>query len=336
MEYRFFGSTGVEVSELVMGTQTWGWVADEKTAHEMADRFVAAGGNCFDTANIYNEGASETILGAWLKKKGNRDDYFVTSKVFFPAGEGVNDSGLSRKHILKQVEGSLQRLQTDYIDLYQTHCFDYTTRMEETLQAFDDLVRSGKVRYIGTSNWNASQLARTLQIARHGALAPITSLQAEYSLIVRSSEWELLPLCEQEDLAFLAWSPLAGGWMAAKYRRNREPPENSRVGRQDRWDDQPEQRESELTWRVVDALLEVSREIGKSPAQIALNWILRQSQRIMPILGARTLDQFEENLGATGWSLSRDALHRLNEASRIPLPYPYSFISRYAKRSKAD
>ena len=336
MEYRFFGSTGVEVSELVMGTQTWGWVADEKTAHEMADRFVAAGGNCFDTANIYNEGASETILGAWLKKKGNRDDYFVTSKVFFPAGEGVNDSGLSRKHILKQVEGSLQRLQTDYIDLYQTHCFDYTTRMEETLQAFDDLVRSGKVRYIGTSNWNASQLARTLQIARHGALAPITSLQAEYSLIVRSSEWELLPLCEQEDLAFLAWSPLAGGWMAAKYRRNREPPENSRVGRQDRWDDQPEQRESELTWRVVDALLEVSREIGKSPAQIALNWILRQSQRIMPILGARTLEQFEENIGATGWSLSQDALNRLNEASRIPLPYPYSFISRYAKRSRAD
>jgi aryl-alcohol dehydrogenase-like predicted oxidoreductase len=336
MEYRFFGSTGVEVSQLVMGTQTWGWVADEKTAHEMADRFVAAGGNCFDTANIYNEGASETILGAWLKKKGNRDDYFVTSKVFFPAGEGVNDSGLSRKHILKQVEGSLQRLQTDFIDLYQTHCFDYTTRMEETLQAFDDLVRSGKVRYIGTSNWNASQLARALQIARHGALAPITSLQAEYSLIVRSSEWELLPLCEQEDLAFLAWSPLAGGWMAAKYRRNQEPPENSRVGRQDRWDDQPGQRESELTWRVVDALLEVSREIGKSPAQIALNWILRQSQRIMPILGARTLEQFEENIGATGWSLSQDALHRLNEASRIPLPYPYSFISRYAKRIKAD
>ncbi len=336
MEYRFFGSTGAEVSELVMGTQTWGWVADEKTAHEMADRFVAVGGNCFDTANIYNEGASETILGAWLKKKGNRDDYFVTSKVFFRAGEGVNDSGLSRKHILKQVEGSLKRLQSDYIDLYQTHCFDYTTRMEETLQAFNDLVRSGKVRYIGTSNWSASQLVRALQIARHGGLAPITSLQAEYSLIVRSSEWELLPLCEQEDLAFLAWSPLAGGWMAAKYRRNQEPPENSRVGRQDRWDDQPEQRESELTWRVVDALLEVSREIGKSPAQIALNWILRQSRRIMPILGARTLEQFEENIGATGWSLSQDALHRLNEASRIPLPYPYSFISRYAKRSKAD
>jgi aryl-alcohol dehydrogenase-like predicted oxidoreductase len=336
MDYRFFGSTGVKVSELVMGTQTFGWVADEKTSHEMADRFVAAGGNCFDTANIYNEGVSETMLGAWLNKKGNRDDYFVTSKVFFPAGEGVNDSGLSRKHILQSVDGSLKRLQTDYIDLYQTHCYDYTTRIEETLQAFDDLVRSGKVRYIGISNWSASQLATALQIARCRGWSPIVSLQAEYSLIVRSSEWELIPLCEQENLAFLAWSPLAGGWMTAKYRRNQKPPENSRVGRQDRWDDQPEQRDGEPTWRVVDALLEVSKEIGKSPAQIALNWILRQSSRITPIIGARTLEQLEENLGSTGWSLSDDALAVLDRASGVPLPYPYRFIKRYAKRGEAD
>ena len=332
MDHRFFGSTGVKVSEVVMGTQTWGWVAEEKTAHEMADRFAAAGGNCFDTANIYNEGVSESMLGTWLKKKGGRDDYFVTSKVFFPAGGGVNDSGLSRKHILTQIDGSLKRLQTDYIDLYQTHCFDYTTRMEETLRAFDDLVRSGKVRYAGISNWSPSQLAGALQIARCCGWSPIASLQAEYSLIVRSSEWELIPLCEQENLAFLAWSPLAGGWMAAKYRRDRKPPANSRVGRQDRWDDQPEQRESELTWRVVDALLELSREIGRSPAQIALNWILRHSPRIMPILGARTPEQLEENIGSTGWSLGAEALERLDTASRVALPYPYSFIARYAKR----
>jgi aryl-alcohol dehydrogenase-like predicted oxidoreductase len=332
MDYRLFGSTGVKVSEVVMGTQTWGWGADEKTAHAMADRFIAAGGNCFDSANIYNEGVSETMLGTWLKKKGNRDDYFVTSKVFFPAGEGVNDSGLSRKHILKQVDGSLKRLQTGYIDLYQTHCYDYTTGMEETLQAFDDLVRSGKVRYIGISNWNASQLAMALQMIRYRDLSPIVSLQAEYSLIVRSSEWELIPLCEQENLAFLAWSPLAGGWMTGKYRKNQKPPENSRVGRQDRWDDQPEQRDGEPTWRVVDALIELSKESGKSPAQIALNWILRRSPRIMPIMGARTLEQLEENLGSTGWSLSADAVERLDEVSRIPLPYPHSFISRYAKR----
>jgi aryl-alcohol dehydrogenase-like predicted oxidoreductase len=332
MDYRLFGSTGVKVSEVVMGTQTWGWVADEKTSHEMADRFVAAGGNCFDSANIYNEGVSETMLGTWLRKKGNRDDFFVNSKVFFPAGAGVNDSGLSRKHILKQIDGSLKRLQTDYIDLYQTHCHDYTTRMEETLQAFDDLVRSGKVRYVGISNWSPSQLATALQIARCRGWSPIVSLQAEFSLIVRSSEWELIPLCERENLAFLAWSPLAGGWMTAKYRKNQKPPENSRVGRQDRWDDQPEQRDGEHTWRVVDALLELSKEIGKSPAQIALNWILQQSQSIMPILGARTLEQLEENLGSTGWSLNSDALERLDEASRVPLPYPYSFLKRYAKR----
>jgi len=336
MDYRFFGSTGVKVSEVAMGTQTWGWVADEKTAHEIADRFVAAGGNCFDTANIYNNGASETMLGTWLKKKGNRGDYFITSKVFFPVGEGVNDSGLSRKHILQSVDSSLKRLQTNYIDLYQTHCYDYTTGMEQTLEAFNDLVQSGKVRYIGISNWSASQLAKALQIARFKGWAPIVSLQAEYSLIVRSTEWELIPLCEQENLAFMAWSPLAGGWMTAKYRKNEKPPENSRVGRKDRWDDQPEQRDGEFTWRIIDALLEVSKKIGKSPAQIALNWILRQSRRIIPILGVRTLEQFEENIGSTGWSLSEDALSRLNEASDIPLPYPYSFIARYAKRERTD
>jgi len=335
MKYRFFGNTGLRVSELAMGTQTWGWNADEKTAHDIADRYVEAGGNFFDTANIYNEGTSESFLGSWLKKRGGRHSFFVSSKVFFPTGDGPNDSGLSRKHILRSVEQTLNRLQTDTIDLYQAHCFDYTTGMQETLRAFGDLVTSGKVRYIGVSNWTASQLMKAVQISRNGP-APLVSLQAEYSLIVRESEWELLPLCSEEDLAFMAWSPLAGGWMTGKYRRGQPPPENSRVGRNDRWDDQPEQRESELTWRVVEVLLELSKTLGRTPSQIALNWMLGRSRRIIPILGVRTVDHLMDNIGCTGWSLNEEAIGRLDAAGSTALPYPYRFVARYAKRGQGD
>ena len=336
MKYRFFGNTGLKVSELVMGTQTFGWVADESTSHTLADLFVEARGNFFDTANIYNQGASELILGTWLKKRKNRSALVISSKVFFPIGEGPNDSGLSRKHIFQSIEGSLRRLQTDYLDLYQAHCFDYTTRLEETLCAFNDLVRSGKARHIGVSNFTASQLTRALFLCKLHGWTPVVSLQAEYSLIVRSTEWELLPVCREEELGFMAWSPLAGGWLTGKYRKGQPPPENSRVDRNDRWDDQPAQRESALTWRVIDALLEAGKERAKTPAQIALNWILRKSDRIVPIIGARTTGQLDENLGATGWELSEEEIGLLDSAGDVPLPYPYRFIDRYAKKAEAD
>jgi len=158
------------------------------------------------------------------------------------------------------------------------------------------------------------------------------SLQAEYSLIVRSTEWELLPLCREEGVGFLAWSPTAGGWLTGKYRRNQPPPPNSRVGRKDRWDDQPEQRESELTWRIIDTLIEISKSRGKTPAQIALNWVLQQPGVTAPILGARTLEQLKENLGCTGWQLSDEEMDKLKKASDIPLPYPYRFIEKYTRR----
>ncbi len=332
MDYRFLGVTGIKVSELALGTQTFGWVAEERAAQAIADRYVEAGGNLFDTADIYNQGASESILGAWLKSRGGRDRLFIASKVFFPSGDGPNDSGLSRKHLFRSIEASLKRLQTDYLDLYQAHCFDYTTRMEETLRGFDDLVRGGKVRSIGVSNWTASQLQKAVLLARAAGWAPPACLQAEYSLIVRETEWELLPLCQQEDLGFLAWSPLAGGWLSGKYRRDQRPPENSRVGRRDRWDDQPEQRAGELTWRVLDALRRVSGERGRSPAQVALNWLLCRSPRVVPILGCRTVEQLEENLGGCGWRLSAEELAGLDAASDAPRPYPYRFIERYAKR----
>lgn len=332
MEYRFLGNTGLKVSELEMGIQTFGWGADEKTAHAMADLYVEAGGNLFDTADSYNKGVAESMLGSWLKARRNRQSLIIATKVFFPTGDGPNDSGLSRKHIFQSVDDSLRRLKTDYIDLYQAHCFDMSTPIDETLRAFDNLVRAGKVLYIGASNFTASQLIKALMLSRIHGWAPFISLQAEYSLIVRSPEWELLRVCREEGLGFLAWSPLAGGWLTGKYKRNQPPPTNSRVGTRDRWDDQPEQRESELTWRVIDTLIEIGRNRGKTPAQVTLNWLLHQPGVTTAILGARTLDQLKENLGCIGWELSDEEVKKIHTSSEIPLPYPYRFIERYTRK----
>jgi len=332
MEYRFMGRTGLRVSELCLGTQTFGWGADEATAHAMSDRFVEAGGNFFDTSNIYNEGQAETILGNWLKSRGNRSQLVIATKVFFPAGEGPNDTGLSRKHIFDQIDASLRRLQTEYIDLYQTHCWDSSTPLQETLRALDDLVRMGKVRYIGASNYTASQLTRGIMLGEMHGWARFDCLQPEYSLLVRSTEWELLPLCRSEGMGVICWSPLAGGWLTGKYRRGQSPPPDSRVGRADRWDDLVEQRESERTWRIVDALIEVGKARDKTPAQVALNWLLQQPGVTAPILGTRTLAQLEENLGCAGWALSPEEMVKLDAASEIPLPSPYNFIARYTRK----
>jgi aryl-alcohol dehydrogenase-like predicted oxidoreductase len=194
------------------------------------------------------------------------------------------------------------------------------------------LVRSGKVRYIGASNYTPSALQKALMLCRLGGISSYCGLQAEYSLMVRSTEWELLPLCLDEGLGFLAWSPLAGGWLTGKYRKNQKPPANSRVGRKDRWDDQPEQRESEITWRIVDALDEIGKNRGKSPAQTALNWVKGQRGVTAPIIGARTKEQLDQNLGSVGWELSDEEREKLNRASSIPLPYPYSFVEQYTRK----
>ncbi|MFB6272679.1 MAG: aldo/keto reductase [Salinibacter sp.] len=332
MDYRFFGRSGMKVSELCFGTQTFGWVTDEEDAHRMLDRFTDVGGNFFDTANKYNEGTAEEIFGKWIKARGRRSDYVIGSKVYFPIGDGPNETGLSRKHIMEAVEGSLRRLQTDYIDLYQMHCWDAATPIEETLHAMDDLIRQGKVRYIGASNFTPSQLDRAVMTSRMHDWNEISCLQAEYSLQIRSTEWELLPLCRSEGIALTAWSPLAGGWLSGKYQRNQPPPEDSRVGRGDRWDDQPEQRGSERTYRIIDTLLEISDEIDKTPAQIALNWLLQQPGVTAPIFGARTPDHLEDNLGAVGWQLSDQHVDQLNEASTLPLPSPHSFLANYTRQ----
>ncbi len=332
MNYKYLGNTGMKVSELALGTQTFGWVTEEKLAHSMMDRFMDSGGNFIDTADIYNEGVSEMILGSWLKARKIRDSLVIASKVFFPTGEGPNDTGASKKHILQSIDQSLKRLHTDYIDLYQIHCFDRSTPLEETLETLNLLVESGKVRYIGASNYTPSALQKALMLSRMGGISSYCELQAEYSLIVRSTEWELLPLCLDEGLGFLAWSPLAGGWLTGKYRKNQKPPPNSRVGRKDRWDDQPQERESDITWRVIDVLDEIGKNLGKSPAQIALNWLMRQRGVTAPIIGARTKEQLDQNLGSVGWELSEEEIEKLNRASNIPLLYPYSFVERYTRK----
>ena len=332
MNYRFMGKTGLKVSEICLGCQTFGWSADEPASHALADHFVEQGGNFLDTSNIYNEGRSEIILGSWLKNRSDRYQLVVASKVFFPVGKGPNDTGLTRKHILEQVDTSLRRLHTDYLDLYQMHCWDASTPLEETLRTLDDVVRAGKVRYLGASNYTAGQLTRAIMLSEMHGWARFDCLQPEYSLLVRSTEWELLPLCRAEGIGVIPWSPLSGGWLTGKYRRGQPAPPDSRVGRADRWDDLPEQRETEQTWQILDALAEVSQECGKSISQIALNWLLQQPGVTAPIIGARTLAQLQDNLGSMDWSLSAEQMAKINTASDIPLPSPYNFIARYTRQ----
>ncbi len=292
MEYRYFGNTGgLCMSAIALGTQTFGWNIEEKESKVLLEEYTqAGGGNYLDTADSYNKGDSERILGSWIKDIGSRrDDLILGTKVFFPTSENVNDTGASRKHILNSVEASLRRLNTEYIDLLQIHCFDKRTPFEETLRTLDDLVSSGKVRYLGASNYTPpSDLMKNLMIARYTKKEPFISLQLEYSLLVRSPEWELIPpLCEREGgVGMLAWSPLAGGWLSGKYRRGgKDIPRNSRAGRQDRWDDQAEQRGSEKAYDIIEVLHEIAEEVGCSVSQVSINWVRQNPAGIILLLG---------------------------------------------------
>jgi aryl-alcohol dehydrogenase-like predicted oxidoreductase len=334
VDYRFLGATGLRVSELCLGAMTFGRESSEADSHRMLDRFVEAGGNFIDTANVYSKGASEEILGRWVAGR-KRDDLVIATKVRFPMGTGPNDAGLSRKHMLSSVEASLRRLRTDYIDLYQVHCWDGKTPLHETLSTLNTLVQSGKVRYLGASNFNGWQLQKAIDISLARDWEPFICLQPQYNLLTRTLEWEVLPVCQNEGLGVIPWSPLRGGWLSGKFRRGMQgPPEDSRVAVAERhgWSESWSAYNNEHTWTVLDALFAVAEEARRSPAQVAINWLLRRPTVTAPIIGARDMAQLEANLGATGWSLSDEQVEQLNRASDPGLPYPYDHIASAQNR----
>ena len=330
MEYACLGNTGLMVSELCLGCMTFGQEADEETSREIVRRFLEAGGNFVDTADVYSNGLSEEITGRALK--GMRDDVVLATKVFFPMGEGANDTGLSRKHIMQGCEDSLRRLGTDYVDLYQVHCWDGATPLEETLSALTDLVRSGKVCYIGVSNFTGWQLMKSVCVSEAYGLERFVCLQPQYSLVERNIEREILPICLEEGVGVIPWSPLGGGFLSGKYRRDEEPPEESRIaGAEESMEEHWDRRATERNWATLDVVGRISEETGKSYAQISLNWLLMQNSVTAPIIGARTLEQLEDNLGASGWELTEEQVEELSEASALEDVYPYRFI-RNAQR----
>lgn len=327
MNYRQMGRTGMRVSELCLGTMTFGRETAEADSIKILDRFSAAGGNFIDTANVYSGSNSEQIIGRWLKGR-NRDDFVVATKVRFRTAPDTNGVGLSRKHILTNVEQSLRRLGTDYIDLYQVHTLDADTPLEETLDTLNSLVQAGKVRYLGASNLTGYQLQKAIDTSRHNGWEPFACLQPLYNLLERSIEWELLPVCRNEGVGVIPWSPLCGGWLSGKYRRDMPAPSGTRVANTEKIDTNARWAEyaTDRTWNVIDALLAIAGETGKTCAHVALNWALNRPGITAPILGVRTMAHLEDNLGAAGWTLSAEQMSRLNLVSNTAKPYPYNFL----------
>ena len=326
MQYRRLGTTGLMVSELCLGCMTFGREVDEEGSKEIISRFLEAGGNFMDTADVYERGASEEIVGRALKGV-RREDVVLATKVRFPMGEGPNDVGLSRKHVISGCDASLARLGTDYVDLYQVHAWDAVTPLQETLSALTDLVLAGKVRYVGVSNFAGWQLMKALCVSELRGFERFVSLQPQYSLVERNIEREILPICRGEGLGVIPWGPLGGGFLSGKYRRGEAPVQGSRISEavesmEEHWT----RRATERNWRTLDVVGEISEETGKSFAQISLNWLLWQEGVTAPIIGARRVDQLEDNLGAAGWELSEEQVARLSAASTIEEVYLYRFI----------
>ncbi len=334
MDYRYLGRTGLRVSELCLGTMTFGWKIDEAESHRILDAFSTAGGNFIDTADVYAAGGSETILGSWLKEN-DRDDFVIATKVRGATGKGANDIGLSRKHIMKAVKDSLRRLGTDYIDIYQAHAWDPATPLRETLLALDSLVEEGMVRYIGASNFRGWQLQKAVDMSLEMGLSQFCSLQPQYSLLCRATEFELIPACLDAGIGVIPWSPLKGGILSGKYRKGSdEPPESTRYGEAFREGNRAgwESVNRQSTWELLDTLRATAQSKGKSMAQIALNWLLRKPGVTSPIIGARSIAQLEENLGSTGWELTAEDIAALDAKSAPDVSHPYDTFAEQQQR----
>jgi aryl-alcohol dehydrogenase-like predicted oxidoreductase len=337
MNYRLLGNTGLKVSELCLGTMTFGEnffniaVVDQAGANQMVARALDAGINFFDTADVYSYGESETVLGKALKDAGAaRDKVIVATKVRGGMTEAAsngtgdpNNVGLSRQHIFSSIEHSLLRLGMDYVDLYQVHGWDLLTPVEETLRALDDLVRQGKVRYIGCSNWSARHLMKALVLSREKEWAGFVSLQAYYSLVGRDLEHELLPLCREENIGVLPWSPLSGGFLSGKYRRDNPAPEGAR---RTGFDFPPI--DESRGFDAVDALDAIAKQKGASIAQVALAWLLAQKGVTSIIIGANKMPQLEDNLKAADLTLTAAEVEELSGTTTPPAMYPQWMIER--------
>jgi aryl-alcohol dehydrogenase-like predicted oxidoreductase len=339
MEYRLLGGSGLKVPALSFGTGTFGgsgelfsaWGnsgVDEAT--RLVDICLEAGLNLFDSADVYSDGLAEEILGKAIK--GRRDAVLISTKATFRAGDGPNDVGSSRHHLIRCVEASLRRLGTDHIDLFQLHGFDALTPIEETLRTLDDLVRAGKIRYLGCSNFSGWHLMKSVAIAGKYGLTRYVAHQAYYSLIGRDYELELMPLAVDQKVGAVVWSPLGWGRLTGKIRRNAPAPKVSRLQGKLSTEVGPQVAE-EYLFRVVDALDEVAAETGKTIPQIALNWLLQRPTVSTVIIGARNEEQLLQNLGAVGWNLTKEQVAKLDEASKVQAAYPYWHQQRFEERN---
>jgi aryl-alcohol dehydrogenase-like predicted oxidoreductase len=337
MEFRRLGGSGFSVPVLSFGTGTFGgkgeffaaWgTTDVKEARRLVDICLEAGLTLFDSADIYSAGAAEEVLGEAIK--GRRNDVLISTKATFRTGKAANDVGSSRSHLIEAVEGSLRRLQTDHIDLFQLHAFDAMTSIEETLSTLDVLVRAGKIRYVGCSNFSGWHLMKSLDIADRYNLPRHIAHQAYYSLVGRDYEWELMSLGLDQKVDAIVWSPLGWGRLTGKIRRGQPLPKTSRLHKTS---DAGPQIDDDYLYKVVDAIDDVAKETGKTVPQIALNWLLQRPTVASIIIGARNEEQLRDNLGAVGWSLSAEQMKKLDAASDRPAAYPYWHQRGFAERN---
>ncbi|PRZ15259.1 aryl-alcohol dehydrogenase-like predicted oxidoreductase [Nesterenkonia sandarakina] len=327
LTYRTLGRSGTVVSAQALGTMTFGAEADEATSHSLLDAYVAGGGNFIDTADVYTAGTSEEIIGRWLASHPTEARQMVlASKGRFPMGQGPNDLGTSRRHLRDALDASLRRLGVDHIDLYQLHAWDAITPLDETLRFLDDAVTAGKIGYYGFSNFTGWQLTKAVHLAdRHGWSLPVT-LQPQYNLLVRGIEHEIVPAALDAGIGLLPWSPLGGGWLSGKYRRDESPTGSTRLGENpERGMEAWEKRNADdRTWRILDAVSAVAEEQGASASQVSLAWLTAQPAVTSVILGVRTFEQLRDNMAADSLELSTEQLDRLTLASAPEMEdYPY-------------
>lgn len=340
MHYRTLGTSGTVVTSYALGTMTFGAEADETTSHAILDKYVAAGGNLIDTADVYSAGASEEIIGRWLAERGEaRESVVIATKGRFPMGTAPNDVGTSRRHLTRALDNSLRRLGVEQIDLYQMHAWDPVTPIEETLRFLNDAVTNGKIVHYGFSNFLGWQLTKAVNLARaNGWNTPVT-LQPQYSLLVRGIESEIVPAAADAGMGLLPWSPLAGGWLSGKYARDVSPTGPTRLGDNptrgmEAWQ---QRNDNPSTWEVLDVVEAVAADRGASASQVALAWLAGRPAVTSVILGARTTEQLTDNLAAAELILTEDEIQRLTAVSEPQLePYPYGAPAQQQRSRKLE